>query len=79
MGFAILGGIALAGAVVGAAYVASKVIRDEDLAIFGKKAIDGVGEITKSYLTSDFDKTMVDFFGAASKTAVDVMDYETRR
>ena len=81
MGFVkgILGGIALAGLVVGGAYVASKIIRDEDLATFGKKAIDGAGEITKSYLTSESDKTMVDLMGAASKTAIDVMDYETRR
>jgi len=57
MGFVkgILGGIALAGLVVGGAYVASKIIRDEDLATFGKKAIDGAGEITKSYLTSESD------------------------
>jgi len=81
MGFVkgIWGGIALAGLVVSGAYVASKIIRDEDLATFGKKAIDGAGEITKSYLTSEPDKAMVDLMGAASKTAIDVMDYETRR
>jgi len=80
MGFVkgILGGIALAGAVIGGAYVASKVIRDEDLVAFGKKTIDGVGEITKSHQKSDFDKTAVDAMVVVSTAAVDVMDYRTR-
>jgi len=74
----ILGCVALVSAAAGVAYLASKVIREEDLATFCKKTIDGAGEITKSYLTSEPNKMMVDFIGAASKTVIGVTDYETR-
>ena len=74
----VLGATLLAGLVVGGGYLLSKTVRDEDLPELGKLAIDGTGEIAKSYLKSDFDKTMVDTISTASKMTIDVVEYQTR-
>jgi len=75
----ILGGIALAGAAVGAGYLISKVITEDDVPELGKLAIDGVNELAQRAPLGDFGKTAVDVVAKTANLGIDVMEYQFRR